>query len=141
MGSLDFLWLALPHLRIGDTKMFTITQGKGFQVAFANGNVVSVQWGSMNYCDPTHKDGRNAPYDAAIGAHTWSATTAEVAAWNKEGEWHNFGGDQVNGWMSPEEVLEFLNFAANNELDTTDPFAWSDDEDEASDGLKETASA
>jgi hypothetical protein len=121
--------------------MFTITQNKGFQIAFANGNVVSVQWGPSNYCDPTHEDGRGAPYDAAQNASTWSATTAEVAAWNQEGEWHNFGGDQVNGYLDPEEVLKFLNFAANNELDTTDPFAWSDDEDEASDGLKETASA
>jgi hypothetical protein len=122
--------------------MFTVTNSKGFQIAFANGNVVSVQWGPGNYCNPTHEDGRGAPHDAAEDSQTWSSTTAEVASWNQNGEWHNFGGDQVNGWMSPEEVLEFLTFAANNELDTSDPFAWNDDDDdEAVDDLEETASA
>jgi len=111
--------------------MFTITGHKGFSVTFANGNTVSVQWGPGNYCDPTHKDGRGAAYDAPKNSDCWAATTAEVAAWNKDGQWHNFGGDEVCGWMSADEVLEFLTFAATSELDTSDPFGLSEeDEDE-----------
>jgi hypothetical protein len=53
-----------------------------------------------------------------------------VAAWDKEGKWHNFGSDNVDGWLTSEEVLKFLTFAASNSLDTTDPFVWTDDSDE-----------
>ena len=34
--------------------------------------------------------------------------------------WHSFDencGGQVRGWLSPEEVIEFLDFAEKNELD------------------------
>jgi hypothetical protein len=31
--------------------MMKITAGKGFQITFANGYTVSVQWGPGNYCD------------------------------------------------------------------------------------------
>jgi hypothetical protein len=110
--------------------MFTITQGKGFQIQFANGNVVSVQWGPSNYCAPTHEMGRNAPFDAPMRSSAWSSTTAEVAAWDADGDWHNFGYDQVEGYLTPEQVLEFLTFAANNKLDTAAPRSWLEDEDE-----------
>ena len=71
---------------------------------------------------------RGAAYDAPMKEGTWKATTAEVAAWNSDGEWQNCGGDQVKGWMTPAEVLEFINFVANNELDTTNPFPTLDDD-------------
>ena len=112
--------------------MFSVSGNKGFSITFENGNTVSVQWGSGNYCDPVHPDGRGAGYDAPTKDEgAWKSTTAEVAAWNSDGEWHNCGGDQVKGWMTPAQVLEFVNFVANNELDTTNPFPTLDDyEDE-----------
>ncbi len=111
--------------------MFVITAHKGFQITFENGTTVSVQWGPGNYCDPTHEDGRGADFYAPKNSDSWEATTAEVAAWDKDGNWHNFGHDNVSGWMSADEVLKFLDFAANNELDTSNPFALADeDEDE-----------
>jgi hypothetical protein len=69
-------------------------------------------------------------------AQAWKSPTAEVAAWNADGDWHNFGHDQVEGWQSTDEVLEFVSFVANNELNTESPFAadWDDeDEDEGED--------
>jgi hypothetical protein len=65
-------------------------------------------------------------------ADTWKSTTAEVAAWNADGDWHNFGHDQVDGWKSTDEVLEFVSFVASNELNTESPFSddWDDDEDD-----------
>jgi len=105
--------------------MFRSTHNKGFAITFANGNTVSVQWGPSNYCEA-----RGMDYEAPMREPSWDSATAEVAAWDSETKWHNFGGDQVRGWMTPDEVLEFLSWAASNELDISDPFAWSDDDEE-----------
>ncbi len=79
--------------------MFKITQGKGFQMTFENGWTVSVQFGSCNY-------GSN--YDVPFGTRISSATTAEIAAWDADGKWHDFGGDTVQGWCSPDQVARFI---------------------------------
>jgi len=114
--------------------MFSASNNKGFQLTFTNGNTVSVQFGPGNYCDPIHPEGRNAPFDAPMKERAWDANSAEVAAWNANGDWHNFGSDTVTGWQSADEVLEFLAFAASNELDTSSPFGdYDDDEDEEED--------
>jgi len=95
--------------------MFGASGNKGFKITFANGNTISVQWGPMNYCEPSAK-------------HDWGAENVEVAAWDKDQNWHNFGCDQVDGWRTPEQVLEFMNFVANNKLNISSP-SYMDDED------------
>ena len=114
--------------------MFSSSHNKGFALTFANGNTVSVQWGPGNYCDPEHPKGREAGHDAPMKAQAWKSTTAEVAAWNADGDWHNFGSDQVEGWQSTDEVLKFVSFVASNKLNTESPHDadW-DDEDEDED--------
>lgn len=98
--------------------MFKACANKGFSIEFKNGNVVSVQWGPANYCEPTHPEGRNAGWEAPMQAEgrVWSSETAEVAAWDKDGNWHDFGGDTVAGWLSGDDVAHFIDFVANNEL-------------------------
>jgi len=112
--------------------MFSAMNNKGFQITFENGNTVSVQWGPSNYCELMDERGRNAPFDAPMQCvdSGWKAKSVEVAAWNKDGEWHNCGSDQVKGWLTPDQVAEFIAFVANGELDTTNPFAWADEEEE-----------
>jgi hypothetical protein len=66
--------------------------GTGFHIVFGNGWTASVQWGSYNYAD---------------------GQTAEIAAWDKDGNWHSFGHDQVKGWCSPEEVATFLQMVSS----------------------------
>lgn len=105
--------------------MFTSTGNKGFSITLPNGNTVSVQWGPGNYCDA-----RSMEFDAPTKEPTWSSDTAEIAAWDSDGKWHNFGSDTVSGWLTPEEVVTFLAWAAVNDLDTSDPFAWSDDDND-----------
>jgi len=46
----------------------------GFQMDFANGCTISVQFKKSNYCDQ-------------------GQTTAEVAAWNGDGDWMIWNGD------------------------------------------------
>lgn len=80
--------------------MFNITRGKGFHMEFENGYVISVQWGSGNYCDNKH-----LAWDAEVGP----CKTAEIAIWPKGGdlkEWEH--GDSVKGWCDAEEVAYWI---------------------------------
>lgn len=99
--------------------MFGITEGKGFAITFSNGVIVSVQFGGGNYC---------ANYGEWIGSELgkkyWSCIDAEVAAWKPEKagqSWRDrvwitreyfHGEDDMQGHVSPDELLGFLNWAA-----------------------------
>lgn len=84
--------------------MFDITKGKGFKITFANGWTVSVQFGGLNYCQH---------YDAPAGAgYRGPSKDAEIAAWDKDGNWYDFGGDTVKGYVSADDVLAFMNLIA-----------------------------
>jgi len=80
--------------------MFSITNNKGFQMTFANGWTVSVQFGDGNYCD--NRDGASS-----------SSKTAEIAAWNDK-EWYQFdNATEVRGWVTADDVAKFINLIAN----------------------------
>jgi hypothetical protein len=70
----------------------------GFQIVFENGYTVSVQFGINNYSD-------------------MGATTAEVAAWDPNGEWVRLQDHDdliiVKGYCSPNDVLGIMNLIAN----------------------------
>lgn len=87
--------------------MFKITEGKGFHVTFANGYTVSVQFGYGNYSDNYHN--RND----IEGRPVEPSTKAEFAAWNEKGEWLNEGGDEIQAWKTPDEMLAFMNKVAS----------------------------
>jgi hypothetical protein len=89
-------------------RMFVITQGSGFQLTLGNGWMASVQFGAGNYAS-----NRNTTFHAARKEDFWESNTAEIAAWYGEQEgnirnWYNFGTDQVKGWCTADEVVEFL---------------------------------
>lgn len=83
--------------------MFRITDGKGFQMTFANGCTVSVQWGPQNYCE-----NYRAMFAHPVRSEDWKSKDAEVAAWDAQNRWHDFGSDTVRGRMSVDEVMEFM---------------------------------
>ena len=85
--------------------MFKVFPNKGFQITFENGWTVSVMFGAGNYCqnrDDKYWD-RNMVAEA-----TYSSKNAEVAAWDKNDNWFDFGGDQVNGYCKPDYVAGFI---------------------------------
>lgn len=71
---------------------------KGFQMTFANGWTVSVQFGEGNYCS------------SKVDEHgRVSSETAEIAAWNHKHEWFRVSpSDNVKGWCKPDEVARFV---------------------------------
>ena len=88
--------------------MFAITNNKGFHITFDNGWTVSVQFGWGNYCDHHGK-----PYDFDdLTGYYGDSSTAEIAAWDTEGVWHEFDLNTVKGYVKPNDVLDFMNMIA-----------------------------
>ncbi len=114
------LRVAHPRLNLGvSALMFNISQGKGVSITFANGYTVSVQWGPFNYCDNKEPVPRlNSMADMARE----QCKNAEVAViapgggfvrgWPGNCRDGNEFGDDVKGWVEPDQVLEIMLWAA-----------------------------
>ena len=91
---------------------FVSIMRKGFQITFENGLTASVQWGAGNYCDNHFPD--DCDFSCSKDA---SSTTAEVAVirgieFLDVGDFlpENCSSDGTfAGWLSPEQVVYFLN--------------------------------
>lgn len=93
---------------------FSITEGKGFAVTFANGYTVSVQFGPGNYSS-NRDEYRDAPYDARnalMGAN--GSATAETACWGPDGAMITLenDSDSVQGYRTPAQVLSLMTLMA-----------------------------
>ena len=110
-------------------KAMRITEGKGFHLDLPNGVTVSVQFGPMNYCDQDARNaGFDAPAEAAANGEQWGSDLAECAAYltGSNLSWVAVPGftgpigdedvetfyDDVSGYMTIQEVLEFINLAS-----------------------------
>lgn len=99
-----------------EQKKFAITMRRGFQMILENGILVSVQWGAGNYCENHYSYDRSDPFsEDAI------SDNAEVAAWHVDRPDNDYWMtneflpenkrsccDVVAGWLTPEEVIDFL---------------------------------
>jgi hypothetical protein len=83
---------------------FKISDNKGFHITFKNGYTVSVQFGGGNYC--TNRDLDFEVWGEAVPA----SDTAETALMTKDG-FVEYQGDDVQGYMSPSEVLKLMVYA------------------------------
>jgi len=85
---------------------FEATYNKGFRMNFENGFSISVQWGSMNYCE---KKNLGAEYKDEIKNNIWESANAEIAIIDPEGEMLAIGDeDSVIGWCTPDEVAKII---------------------------------
>ena len=80
---------------------FQISDQKGFQITYKNGYTVSVQFGGGNYC--TNRDLPIEDYGKSVPP----SDTAETALMTKDG-FVSYQGDDVQGYMSPSEVLKLM---------------------------------
>ena len=93
------------------------TTGKGFHLTFENGLTISVQWGYYNYC--TNRQGPLAPkishdeLDELKRNKFFDSNTAEIAVWDESGKWMNFENDQVKGWVTADEVADYITKVKN----------------------------
>lgn len=99
----------------------------GFHINLENGWTVSVQFDSGNYCRNRDLSGKVNPFTDTSDFN--SCDNAEIAAWiteerkhgiNSCDDWYQFDdGNNVRGWQSPSQVLEFINLIAKLEGVTT----------------------
>jgi hypothetical protein len=78
--------------------MLTITQGKGFSLKFENGLTISVQFGKGNYCSQKEQPQQSLH----------QSIDSEIAIWDELGEWFSFGSDSVEGYVSADEVADWI---------------------------------
>ena len=86
--------------------MFTSSHNNGFSMTFENGFTISVRWGIGNYCERRSMSSYHPHSDMKIPQV--KSTNAEIAIWDKEGTWFNFGSDQVKGWCDADEVAHWI---------------------------------
>jgi hypothetical protein len=90
---------------------FRSTYRPGFSMRFENGWTISVQWHTGAYCERRkfgHQidDFNDRPEGRGQAAES---TNAEIAIWDSQGNWYDFENDQVLGYLTSEEVLEWMN--------------------------------
>jgi hypothetical protein len=72
---------------------------KGFQMTFENGNTISVMFGKGNYC-ANKMEAKD------------HCANAEVMIWDKDNNTIPIKGEEVEGWCSPERIVELMNKAS-----------------------------
>lgn len=87
----------------------------GFQIDFANGYAVSVQWGIGTYSDNNVLNSPDALYSRQV------SSTAEVAMFYPEGPFVRLTEhDDVAGYVSPEKIAMLLNFVAHGDIESAE---------------------
>jgi hypothetical protein len=84
---------------------FCTNSNKGFTMRFDNEMVISVQWGTGNYCERRSFSTEIMP---EMKQRTVESITAEIAIWDKDGTWFSFGSDTVKGWVDANEVAKWI---------------------------------
>ena len=89
--------------------MFQSTLHKGFKMTFDNGFTISVQWGTGNYCENNRPSiDHSDQLDWSNRPGEYSSPDAEIAIWNKDNVWYDFGHDRVKGYCKPDEVADWI---------------------------------
>ena len=124
-------WLDENNTEMTDMrdKAMRITEGKGFHLDLPNGVTVSVQFGPGNYADQdVRSSAPSMPAKAAANGEFWGSNLAECAAYltGSNLSWVAVPGftgpigdedveafyDDVCGYMTIQEVLDFINLAS-----------------------------
>ena len=88
----------------------TTNEGHGFQITFANGYTVSVQFGAYTYC--SNKLDEHAPSNcrnaevALIHPDGWLIDLSDKISW-----WDS--SDNVNGYTTPDQLAELIAYATS----------------------------
>ena len=99
--------------------VFKVFAQKGFQVKFENGYIVSVMFGAGNYCEHHLNDDVAPTLNSDATIKVWQkheSIDAEIAVFDPDNNFVQIPfswNDQVKGWITPEEMLEVMNWAAS----------------------------
>jgi len=80
---------------------------------FENGFAISVQWGTMNYCQNKNL---GAGCNDEMEEKFWKSASAEIAVYGKNGGMLPIGdGESVIGWLSTDDVAKVIEGVASAE--------------------------
>ena len=82
---------------------FKSQERPGFSMTFENGWTISVQWHTSAYCER-----KQALASSIVDVNPAESPTAEIAMWDKYGNWYMFEHDEVLGYQTPDEVAEWI---------------------------------
>jgi hypothetical protein len=101
--------------------MIQIIENSGFHMTFDNGNTISIQIGPGAHCSNKNCDDHYAP----ISQEKWKSYTAEIAAWDSAGHYHEWTGHERNdttynilSYVPTDKLPEIIAFVSSNTLDT-----------------------
>ena len=83
---------------------------RGFQIKFANGYVLSVQFGAFNYCSNKDNTRRNNFVLGAVTDKYSKCDNCETAIIKPNGRFLKYKGDDVQGWQTANDVAEAITF-------------------------------
>jgi len=79
---------------------------------FKNGFKISVQWGTMNYCE---KKNLGADFDDEMKKPFWESRNAEIAVFDKDGDFISLvTDDAVIGWVSTDDVAKCISIVQSS---------------------------
>lgn len=84
--------------------MIALIKNRGFQLTFDE-LTISVQIGVHNYCE---RRSTLSEFDSELSLGLVQSNNAEIAIWDKEGKWFNFGNDEVKGWVQTKEIAKWI---------------------------------
>jgi hypothetical protein len=105
----EFRWAAMVRIEDNEFGGSMAMHNRGFHLQFESGYKLSIQWGSFSYC-------QGYPWYGLTETDGWQPESpdAEIALWDDKGNWYEWpGGDQVQGFCSPEFVLAIIDFLSN----------------------------
>ena len=89
------------------------TRNKGFHLTFSNGYTISVQIGPLNYCEK-YPDNEYDFKEGDPNLKPQNRIDAEIAYWKGDGDLIKFeDGDSVKGWVTPDEIAEWIFIVKN----------------------------
>ena len=81
---------------------------RGVHLMFEAGYTLSIQWGTSNYCQ------NRTAFNPEASWHE-DCPDAEIALWDREGDWHDWGDNQVKGWVDEDTILGIIDLLAKGE--------------------------
>ena len=91
---------------------FVSTENKGCGITFQNGFTISIQWGTMNYCE---KQNLGVDLGNEMKTRRWESSNAEIAVFNKSEGFVPLGeNDTVIGWVSTDNVAKCISIVQSS---------------------------
>lgn len=89
--------------------MIKIIKNRATQLSFKNGLTISIAIGDLNYCDRKNPTFNPTP-DPEMLIQVVKSGNAEIAIYDSQNNWFNFGSDEVLGWVNPDDLANWIHW-------------------------------